>query len=90
MNDIRVGKFREGGELERMDFWNTTDTILSQVMMNLTARDIKKIYEEHDPATATALASLVMTGQNLNIRETAAEKVEREAEEEKRYTVDPK
>lgn len=89
LNDIRVGKFREGGELERMDVWNATDTILSQIMMNLTARDIKKIYEYHDPTTATALASLVMTGQNLNIRETAAEVAAREAEEAKRYTVKP-
>lgn len=89
LNDIREGHFRTGGELEKMDAWNATDTVLSQIMMNLTARDIKKIYEEHDPATATALASLVMTGQNLNIRETAAEIAEREEEEKKRYTVDP-
>jgi hypothetical protein len=89
LNDIRVGEFREGGELEKMDWANRTDMILSQIIMNLTARDIKKIYEEHDPVMATTLASLVMTGQNINIRETGAEKEAREAEEQKRFTVTP-
>ena len=87
--DIQAGGFHEGGDLRKMDAWNATDVVLGEIMMNLTIRDINKIYEEHDPATATALASLIMTGQNLNIRETNAEVAAREAQERKRYTINP-
>jgi hypothetical protein len=87
--DMQAGGFREGGDLRKMDAWNATDVVLGEIMMNLTIRDINKIYEEHDPATATALASLIMTGQNLNIRETNAEVAAREAQERKRYTINP-
>jgi uncharacterized protein (TIGR02594 family) len=87
--DINAGEFKEGGDLRKMDAWNATDVVLGEIMMNLTIRDINKIYEEHDPVTATALASLIMTGQNLNIRETNAEVAAREAQERKRYTINP-
>ena len=79
-------EFREGGKLSKMDVWNKADLLLNEIVMNLTARDIRKMYDEHDPATATILSALLMTGRNINIRETTAEKEEREAEEQKRYT----
>lgn len=78
-------EFRRGGDLRKMGYLNQADMLLGEVVMNLTARDIQKIYEEHDPATATALTGLLMSGQNITIRETNAEKAEREAEESKRF-----
>lgn len=84
------GQFYQGGELNRMDYLNKMDVIIGEIIMNLTVRDIQKIYETNDPATASVLAGLLPTGQNIAVRETAAEESKREAEERKRYTVDPR
>jgi hypothetical protein len=57
-------------------------------MANLTARDVQKMYELHDPATATVLSAMIMGGANVQVRETAVDRRVRKAEEAKRFTID--
>jgi hypothetical protein len=83
-------EFRKGGDLEKMDALNQADLLLGEIVMNLTYQQAKEVIEKNDPATAAALLGLLMTGQDINMRETNAEKAEREAKERERYTVEPK
>jgi hypothetical protein len=78
-------EFRQGGQLDRMNWLNKMDTVADEILMNLTVREFNQIMEANGPVKGSAIFTYLMLGNNSNVRETNYEREERKAEESKRY-----
>jgi hypothetical protein len=80
---------REGGDLSKMNVANNLDVLADQIAMNLTLKDLKKIYDEHGAVKGSILAQYLYFGDSVQIRETNAEREERIAVDKERETIPP-
>jgi len=80
-----IRKFREGGDLTRMNALNQIDVFADEILMNLTVKEFEKIMEAHGPVEGSKIFAYLMVGNNVNIKEGPAEEIKRKAEESKKY-----
>ena len=86
INDMAISKnLYQGGNIGKMGMLYATDAVLTEYASNMTARDIKKMYQLHGPVKGGAISSLILLGANASIRETEDEREKRKTEESKKY-----
>lgn len=85
--DLFIKKeFREGGDMSKMGLTNQFSTILDEVMMNLTLKEMENIYKEHGPVQGSQIFIQLLLGDNVTILENAWERAERKDKESEKYS----